>query len=54
MRTLGPTLSPLAAFLLLQGIETLHVRMPRHCESALAIAEHLAGIRGLRGSIIRC
>ncbi|HEY4137044.1 MAG TPA: PLP-dependent transferase, partial [Casimicrobiaceae bacterium] len=24
-------------------IETLHVRMPRHCESALAIAEHLAG-----------
>ena len=43
MRTLGPTLSPLAAFLLLQGIETLHVRMPRHCESALAIAEHLAG-----------
>ena len=42
MRTLGPTLSPLAAFLLLQGIETLHVRMPRHCESALAIAEHLS------------
>jgi O-acetylhomoserine (thiol)-lyase len=42
MRTLGPTLSPLAAFLLLQGIETLHLRMPRHCESALAIARHLA------------
>jgi O-acetylhomoserine (thiol)-lyase len=42
MRTLGPTLSPLAAFLLLQGIETLHVRMPRHCESALAIAQHLS------------
>ncbi len=42
MRTLGPTLSPLSAFLLLQGIETLHVRMPRHCESALAIARHLA------------
>ena len=42
MRTLGPTLSPLAAFLLMQGIETLHVRMPRHCESALAVAKHLA------------
>jgi O-acetylhomoserine (thiol)-lyase len=42
MRTLGPTLSPLSAFLLLQGIETLHVRMPRHCESALAVARHLA------------
>ena len=43
MRTLGPTLSPLSAFLILQGIETLHLRMPRHCESALAVAKHLAG-----------
>ena len=34
--------SPLSAFLLLQGIETLHLRMPRHCESALAVAQHLA------------
>jgi len=42
MRTLGPTLSPMSAFLLLQGIETLHLRMPRHCESALAVAQHLA------------
>src|SRR5450432_3069827 len=42
MRTLGPTLSPFSAFLLLQGIETLHLRMPRHCESALALAQHLA------------
>ena len=42
MRTLGPTLAPLSAFLLLQGIETLHLRMPRHCESALAVAQHLA------------
>jgi O-acetylhomoserine (thiol)-lyase len=42
MRTLGATLSPLAAFLLLQGIETLHLRMPRHCESALAVARFLA------------
>ena len=42
MRTLGPTLSPHSAFLLLQGIETLHLRMPRHCESATAVARHLA------------
>jgi len=42
MRTLGPALSPMSAFLLLQGIETLHLRMPRHCESALAVARHLA------------
>ena len=41
MRTLGPTLAPLSAFLLLQGIETLHLRMPRHCESALTVARHL-------------
>ncbi len=43
MRTLGPTLSPFSAFLLLQGVETLHLRMPRHCESALAVAQFLAG-----------
>jgi O-acetylhomoserine (thiol)-lyase len=42
MRTLGPTLSPLSAFLLLQGVETLHLRMPRHSTSALAVARHLA------------
>jgi O-acetylhomoserine (thiol)-lyase len=42
MRTLGPTLAPLSAFLLLQGIETLHLRMPRHCETTLAVARHLA------------
>jgi O-acetylhomoserine (thiol)-lyase len=42
MRTLGPTLAPLSAFLLLQGIETLHLRMPRHSASALAVAQHLA------------
>ena len=41
MRTLGATLSPFSAFMLLQGIETLHLRMPRHCESALAVATHL-------------
>ena len=32
MRALGPTLPPLRRFLLLQGVETLHLRMPRHWE----------------------
>ena len=31
LRTLGPALSPMNAWLLLQGLETLHVRMERHC-----------------------
>ena len=44
MRTLGPTLSPFNAFLLLQGLETLHLRMPRHCASALAVAQYLQRI----------
>jgi O-acetylhomoserine (thiol)-lyase len=42
LRDLGPALSPFNAFLLLQGIETIHVRMPRHCENALAVAGYLS------------
>jgi O-acetylhomoserine (thiol)-lyase len=41
LRTLGPALSPFNAFLFLQGLETLHVRMDRHCANALAVAEFL-------------
>jgi O-acetylhomoserine (thiol)-lyase len=41
LRTFGPALSPFNAFLLLQGLETLHVRMDRHCENALAVAKFL-------------
>ena len=41
MRTFGPALSPLNAWLLLQGLESLHVRMDRHCANALAVAEYL-------------
>lgn len=41
LRDLGPALSPFNAFLLLQGLETLHLRMPRHCENALAVAKFL-------------
>ena len=43
MRTFGPALSPLNAWLLLQGIETLPVRMDRHCANALAVAQFLQG-----------
>ena len=42
LRVMGPALSPFASFLLLQGIETLHVRMERHCDNALAVARFLA------------
>jgi O-acetylhomoserine (thiol)-lyase len=41
LRTFGPALSPFNAFLLLQGLETLHLRMERHCENALAVAKFL-------------
>ena len=41
LRTLGPTLSPFNAFLFLQGLETLHVRMERHVKNAVAVAEFL-------------
>ena len=41
LRDLGGTLSPFASFLFLQGIETLHLRIPRHCDNALAVARHL-------------
>jgi O-acetylhomoserine (thiol)-lyase len=40
-RTLGPTLAPISAWMLLQGIETLPVRMDRHCENTLRIARFL-------------
>lgn len=41
LRDLGGVMSPFNAFQFLQGIETLHVRMPRHCENALALAQFL-------------
>lgn len=41
MRDLGPAIAPLNSFLLLQGLETLHLRMERHCENALKVAEYL-------------
>ncbi|HUL55690.1 MAG TPA: O-acetylhomoserine aminocarboxypropyltransferase/cysteine synthase family protein [Usitatibacter sp.] len=41
LRVYGPTLSPFNAWLLLQGIETLPVRMDRHCANAMAVARFL-------------
>jgi O-acetylhomoserine (thiol)-lyase len=41
LRDLGPALSPFNAFLILNGIETLPLRMQRHSDNALAVAEHL-------------
>jgi O-acetylhomoserine (thiol)-lyase len=43
MRTFGPALAPLNAWLLLQGLESLPVRMDRHCENALGVAKFLQG-----------
>jgi O-acetylhomoserine (thiol)-lyase len=41
LRDLGPALSPMNAFLILQGIETLPLRMQRHCDNALTVARWL-------------
>ncbi|TVS16770.1 MAG: O-acetylhomoserine aminocarboxypropyltransferase/cysteine synthase [Gammaproteobacteria bacterium] len=41
LRNTGSALSPMNAFLLMQGIETLPLRMERHCDNALAVAQHL-------------
>ena len=41
LRTYGPAMSPFNAFMLLQGVETLPLRMDRHVANAQAVAEHL-------------
>ncbi len=41
LRDLGPSLSPFNSFLFLQGLETLHLRVQRHSENALAVAQWL-------------
>lgn len=41
LRDLGPAMSPFNAFLFLQGLETLHVRMERHVDNAQRVAEYL-------------
>ncbi|MGN0736111.1 MAG: O-acetylhomoserine aminocarboxypropyltransferase/cysteine synthase family protein [Anaerovoracaceae bacterium] len=42
MRDLGVTPAPISAYILNLGLESLHVRMKRHCENAMAVAEYLA------------
>ncbi len=41
LRTYGPAMSPFNAFLMLQGLETLPLRMERHCDNAQKVAEFL-------------
>ncbi|KHF24348.1 O-acetylhomoserine sulfhydrolase [Solemya velum gill symbiont] len=41
LRNTGSALSPMSAFMLLQGIETLSLRMERHCDNAIAVAQFL-------------
>jgi O-acetylhomoserine (thiol)-lyase len=41
LRDLGPAISPFNAFLILTGVETLPLRMSKHCENALTVAKHL-------------
>ena len=43
LRDLGPAMSPFNAFLFLQGLETLHLRMERHSDNAMKVAEFLKG-----------
>ena len=43
LRDLGPAISPFNSFLLLQGLETLHLRMERHSENAMKVAKYLQG-----------
>ena len=45
LRDLGPAIAPFNSFLILTGIETLPLRMAKHCENTQAVAEHLAAHR---------
>jgi O-acetylhomoserine (thiol)-lyase len=43
LRNTGAAISPMNAFLILQGLETLALRMERHCDNALTVAKYLSG-----------
>ena len=47
MRHTGPTLSPFNAWVMLKGLETLELRVARHCENALAVARCLEDLPGI-------
>ncbi len=48
-RSTGPALSPFNAWVLSKSLETLHIRMDRHCENASKVADHFSGNRELLG-----
>ncbi len=48
MRHTGPSMSPFNAWILLKGLETLELRVARHCANALAVAGFLEGRKGIR------
>ena len=48
LRDLGPALSPFNAFLIITGIETLPLRMQKHCDNTLAVAKFLAGHKAVK------
>ncbi|MEN8135076.1 MAG: O-acetylhomoserine aminocarboxypropyltransferase/cysteine synthase family protein [Thermodesulfobacteriota bacterium] len=43
LRDMGACISPFNSFQIIQGLETLHLRMERHCSNAMAVAKHLEG-----------
>lgn len=47
LRDFGAAMAPMTAFQILQGLETLHVRMPRHIENARKIVEFLSGSKAV-------
>jgi O-acetylhomoserine (thiol)-lyase len=47
LRDTGASMAPFNSFLFLQGLETLHLRMERHSQNALAVAKHLADHPGI-------
>ena len=53
MRDFGPCLSPQNAWNVLQGIETLSVRMQKHCSNAEKMVEYLLSMRVLLGFLIQ-
>jgi O-acetylhomoserine (thiol)-lyase len=48
LRDIGPALSPFNAFLILQGVETLSLRVQRHCDNALKVAQFLESHRAVK------
>ena len=47
LRHTGPSLSPFNAWVLVKGLETLDLRVERHCRNAAAVAAHLEGLPGV-------